>query len=228
MSLKTFVNMADVRARIKVLRPKFTRTFAVPLVASPRSKRYSLVGTAFDYLLRFELQRRAPHAVAGAWVAEQALDCLCKTWLSDKGPTTVYIDLRQNVDRASYPTPEEVVRHCRQLAVDARAAVQAYLRLVGGADADLIAWDMLIDFKTTKKIEMDAGDLDKTLGYFLLARKCPDMPAINRIGLYYARRAHLLSFDTSVWLSHPDFPEIETWFFRRAGELRSTARRVVS
>jgi hypothetical protein len=33
-----------------------------------------MVGTAFDYLLRFEIQRRAPHAVSYGWIAEAALN----------------------------------------------------------------------------------------------------------------------------------------------------------
>jgi hypothetical protein len=36
-----------------------------------------MVGNAIDYLLRFELQRRAPHAVSRRWVAELTPDMLC-------------------------------------------------------------------------------------------------------------------------------------------------------
>lgn len=51
----------------------------MPLLAPPRSKRYSMVGTAFDYLFRFELQRLAPHVVAGRWIAEAAPDRIFQT-----------------------------------------------------------------------------------------------------------------------------------------------------
>jgi hypothetical protein len=73
MSLNTFVKLPEVREKLKPFRPKISR-FSVPLMVSPRSKRYMLVGRAFDYLLRFELQRRAPHAVSSPWVAELAPD----------------------------------------------------------------------------------------------------------------------------------------------------------
>lgn len=270
------------------MRPKFTRKFSVPLLAAPRSKRFSLVGTAFDYLLRFELQRRAPHAVVKPWVAENALFWLGRPMVCGKGTVSIEHDLLKTAE----PT-EVVAQYADQAIANAKAALASYVKekapstslqrglavhairlanldvihramqldpnfmdvatddvedlvgmlnivpfdklidaklmllnptfgeaslLVGGSDADLIAGDMLVDFKTTKQDEMDVGDLDKMLGYFLLARKCPNMP-INRIGLYYARRACLLSFNTLDWLAHPEFSEIEAWFFKRADEL---------
>src|SRR5262249_4708806 len=41
-----------------------------PLRFPTRSTRHRLLGTGFDYLLRFELSRLAPHAVDRGWVAE--------------------------------------------------------------------------------------------------------------------------------------------------------------
>jgi len=70
MSLTSFVGLREVRERITPLRPKMARTIKVTVKVKSRSKSPSLIGTAFDYLLRFELQRRAPHAIAGRWVAE--------------------------------------------------------------------------------------------------------------------------------------------------------------
>jgi hypothetical protein len=72
MNPSRFHKMADVRAKLKPLRPKSPRKIAVPLKVSPKSKRYMMVGTAFDYLLRFELQRLAPHAICERLVAEAA------------------------------------------------------------------------------------------------------------------------------------------------------------
>ena len=43
-------------------------------------------------------------------------------------------------------------------------------RLVGGADCDLIAGDMLVEVKTTKKPTMKGGDIDQLFGYLFLAR----------------------------------------------------------
>lgn len=48
----------------------------LPLLAPPRTKNYALVGTAFDYLFRFEVQRRNPSANEEEWVATLAVDRL--------------------------------------------------------------------------------------------------------------------------------------------------------
>lgn len=44
----------------------------VAIKVEPQTKNSSIVGVAFDYLLRFELQRRAPHAITREWVAQAA------------------------------------------------------------------------------------------------------------------------------------------------------------
>jgi hypothetical protein len=86
MSLKSFIKRPDVKAKLAPLRPGLPRKIAPTLTAAPKSERYMMVGTAFDYLLRFELQRRAPHAVARPWVAESVSDTIwCK---NDKGVTS--------------------------------------------------------------------------------------------------------------------------------------------
>jgi hypothetical protein len=76
MILTSFVKMADVKAKLKPLRPGPRRKIPAALTVEPRSKRHMVVGSAFDYLLRFELQRRAPHAVARCWTAEAAPDSI--------------------------------------------------------------------------------------------------------------------------------------------------------
>ena len=80
MSFKSFVSMPDVAAKIKSLRPAISRKIPVQIKVEPRSKRYSLIGTAFDYLLRFELQRRAPHAVSNGWVRRRRRTRVMQNW----------------------------------------------------------------------------------------------------------------------------------------------------
>jgi hypothetical protein len=91
-------------------------------------------------------------------------------------------------------------------------------RSVGGADADLITGDMLVDFKTTTSCEVCGNYVDQLFGYFLLARRS-GMPAINRVGLYFARHGQLRVRETAVWTDHPDFADTEKWFFERAREV---------
>jgi SNF2 family DNA or RNA helicase len=49
-----------------------------PMLAHPVTDHYALVGTSFDYLFRFEVQRRFPRARTQRWVAEEAISMLGK------------------------------------------------------------------------------------------------------------------------------------------------------
>lgn len=294
MSLTAFLHLPDVTAKIKPLRPKLTRKIGVPLKVEPRSNQYMLVGTAFDYLLRFELHRQAPHAVTEKWVAEYAPDLI---WKEDVGGG-IGIDVLREAGPEDYIPPEELAERARKILDDAKAAVGAYVKikmpdrakqtdlathairlakldsvyralrldprfeeansedvqdlldmltvvlfdsllhkemlflnpsfrdsshLVGGADTDLIVGDLLVDFKTTKRSEIQPGHLDQLFGYYLLGRNQRrldgNFPAINRVGLYYCRHGYLWSLDTDVWTDNPQFPEIEEWFFKRAKDV---------
>jgi hypothetical protein len=297
MSLTHLLEMPDVTARLKALRPKIPRKIGTPLQVEPRSNRYTTVGTAFDYLLRFELQRRAPHAVAQRWAAEFAADRLWQK--TDSGSVVLWDELFT----ACRLAPEEAGRRVHAVVENARAALDTHLRtkmpkhaeladlaahairlakldpvirafrpldpdfevadredvddllamlavvpfdsllrsdvvllnphfgesseLVGGADVDLIAGDVLVDFKTTKKGEVAARDLDQLLGYYLLARNQhrvdTGFPEIRQVGLYYCRHGSLWVLDVSTWVTHPEFVQIEEWFFARAREERLTA-----
>src|SRR5205807_3779618 len=76
MSLTGFLAQREIRARFRAEFPKPRMAVKKPLVAPPLSRRYALVGTAFDYLLRFYLHRRNPSAVRRRWVAEEGLQRL--------------------------------------------------------------------------------------------------------------------------------------------------------
>jgi hypothetical protein len=96
-------------------------------------------------------------------------------------------------------------------------------RLVGGADADLVAGDALIDFKTTKAAKAKVEYLDQLLGYFLLARHrrraAPTFPEVKRFAIYFTRHGYLWDRDAALWTGHPDFPEVERWFFEHAKDV---------
>lgn len=76
MSLSSLIRDPQVIEILAPLRPKAQRKLTEPILAAPRSRRYPLVGTAFDYLLRFEVQRRADVAHGRHWVAEHAPELL--------------------------------------------------------------------------------------------------------------------------------------------------------
>ncbi len=86
MSITSFIKQPANAARLKILRPPPPRTLGVPIIVPPRSKRYSLIGTAFDYLLRFEIKRRAPHASMYPWVAKSAIERLFRQVKEGEAP----------------------------------------------------------------------------------------------------------------------------------------------
>ena len=291
MSLTYFVKIPEVVARLKTVRPAGSRKIDVPLRAPPRTNHYSLVGMAFDYLLRFELERRAPHATSTPWVAEEVPDLIWKQFAG----VTVGRDILAGVPFADYIEPEEIAKRARHILDNARKALTSYLKrknpsqtqtmdlaahairlagletvyraglldphfekveaedvkdlaallaivpfdrllhakvmllnpafgesseLVGGADADLICGDLLLDFKTTKDDKVRTHTLDQLLGYVILCRRQRAIqrgfPAVKRAGFYFARHGHLWELSTEVWTQRPEFLEIEQWFIEHA------------
>ncbi len=75
MSLTSFIVQPDVRERLRqVIRNPVRISSKPPLLAPVLTKRYTLVGTAFDYLFRFYLEHlNRPIAVTRKWVAESAI-----------------------------------------------------------------------------------------------------------------------------------------------------------
>lgn len=269
MSLTSFLDIKDVNDRLKPLRPKMPRSLTLDLLVEPKTNHRSTVGTAFDYLLRFEIKRRAPNAVEREyWVAEpgpfpdaKTLDRAFQITASARIAYAEYLrterprraQLEQlaahairlaKVDvivRSGYidPTLEEadpsdiedltallkVVPFDRLLDAKTMILNPTFGRssmLVGGADADLIAGNVLIDFKTVVNSVIKPKDLDQLLGYWLLGRHerrtNTSFPEVNSAGIYFARHGHLWTVDVSAWTQHPEFVAVEDWFFSRAAE----------
>ena len=72
MSLTHIIRNPMVRDRIRNVYKKPRISSKDTILAEPQTKAYGLVGTAFDYLLRFEINHRNPSAISGPWVAEFA------------------------------------------------------------------------------------------------------------------------------------------------------------
>ena len=98
---------------------------------------------------------------------------------------------------------------------------------LGGADADVINGDLLLDLKVVKKGTIEVHFLDQLFGYFLLARRHrlsnPKFPEVRRAGLYFARHGYLWTFAATQWLDHPQFREAEDWFFANTALARQIA-----
>lgn len=92
--------------------------------------------------------------------------------------------------------------------------------MVGGADADLLIDDCLIDVKNTKDPHLDARDFLQLIGYYLLngyaGMSCIGKPAgypINWLAIYFSRYGFLWKFPVEEVLPSKAAPETARWFF---------------
>ena len=278
MSLTAFVALPEVKQRL-------TQEFKMPLLechgslrVPPRSKSYSLVGTAFDYLLRFWLKRTNPTAQVKRWVAESAIQLLIEpgavlevprlavsasikrtavgilgdakqlyaTYLKDGNMTdaviraSVHLAQLDPIYRAGYIDPnlgivEQVVidelKELFSLVEPDVFRANEFCALnptfgetsidIGGADADMVIDDMLIDIKTTKLGKMDKSQFHQLLGYYMLTQiggiNGNRSIEINRLGIYYSRYGELLTFPVAPFLTST-FPSLVSWFKKKMKE----------
>jgi hypothetical protein len=76
MSLTSFLELTDVKARFRQEFSKPIMPKPKELLAPPLTKNYRLVGTAFDYLLRFYIEQQNLQAISHAWAAEASVKIL--------------------------------------------------------------------------------------------------------------------------------------------------------
>ena len=271
MSLTSFIKEPDVRA-------KFAETFSLPkinlnaeLKAPPITRNYSLVGTAFDYLLRFYIKQHNPNAITKDWVAISALQCVEDDTLRNNLEKTVdnakitykkYLKdgiltddilkiaiLLAKIDpiyRAGYIYPNidvvdegdiQDLRNLINLVEDnAFTANKICLLnptfgkasgLVGGADADIVIDNRIIDMKTTKFLKLKKQDFHQLIGYYILSLLCGIDGAdenlnIQTISIYFCRYGVFLDLtipspnSSMIHISDSKFKEFVKWFVEKA------------
>ncbi len=124
MSLTTYVKAPDITSRIREFRPNLPRSLGVPIKVPARSKRYTLIGTAFDYFLRFELKRRAPHSIETEWVAEH---CVRTTSTAERGNSMVFGPVSISGDEGSLTLLDSMAEVVPSVIRKARADVADYV-----------------------------------------------------------------------------------------------------
>ncbi|MEN6519302.1 MAG: hypothetical protein ABFC38_14200 [Methanospirillum sp.] len=96
--------------------------------------------------------------------------------------------------------------------------------LVGGADADLIIDDLLVDIKTTKKIEVSRDYFNQLIGYALLHQinqqnhgnvRDPDA-SLSRVGIYFSRYAYLWTVNLDDIIPEGFDNNFVEWFIKTA------------
>ena len=92
--------------------------------------------------------------------------------------------------------------------------------LVGGADADLIVDDILIDVKTTKFLSFTQEQYNQLIGYYILSKlgkinESEDIP-ISQIGIYFSRHGILHTISADEIENNPGFPKFVSVFEKLA------------
>ena len=93
--------------------------------------------------------------------------------------------------------------------------------LVGGADADFVLDDMLVEVKTTKDFEFKRDWYNQLVGYYLLYRLggiegLPSRSKIRKLAIYYSRHAILATMDVKQVVDEKSLSRFADWFIRRA------------
>jgi len=282
MSLKTFLDNKDVRARFsdEFYKPRFS--IKREILAQPITKHYSLVGTAFDYLLRFYVKLINPEAITKEWVAKLSVDRMRQLRVAlnpQKGLISIDENLLKRADDmlsksskaySDYIKTGKITNDLVKCTIFL-AQLDTYFRagiiddnfgitddgdivdlsklislvsldtfkakdlcllnptfgeaseLIGGADADLIIDDTLIDIKTTSKLEFKVEHFNEVIGYYTLLKiggipNAPFEPKIENLGFYYSRYAELYKFPVTEAISLHKYPSFMEWFRERAAQ----------
>jgi hypothetical protein len=94
-------------------------------------------------------------------------------------------------------------------------------RLVGGADADLILDDQIIDIKNTKKLSITREMLNQMIGYYFLGligsvKGVWDWRSINKIGFFFSRYDILYSIPIEAIIPNKTIISFKNWFINKA------------
>jgi len=102
--------------------------------------------------------------------------------------------------------------------------------LVGGAAADLIIDDTLIDIKTISKLTFSRQHYRQLIGYWILSKigkiNQTEKVQINNIGIYFARHGILKTIPVSQFENLPSFSDFINWFEDYALDIKNTPRRL--
>jgi hypothetical protein len=102
--------------------------------------------------------------------------------------------------------------------------------LVGGAAADLIIDDTLIDIKTISTLEFSITHYRQLIGYWILSKigkiNQTEKVQINNIGIYFARHGILKIIPVSQFENLPSFSDFINWFEDYALDIKTAPGRL--
>lgn len=282
MSLTSFIKRPAVREALRTaILPLRYHDNRAPLVPPPPTNA-PLIGTAFDYLFRFRIARRARIShEPNDWIASLGLLYLehfagkrrriyrlardgfdaatnAVAMYRKRGRVTrallrgalhlAHLDLcvrpgpsalREQFLTASY---EEEIANLRALvaAIPEGCCEPEHTcllnptfgdasELVGGADADLIVDDLLVDIKTYRELRLTPEMLRQLVGYYVLLALSGEASGrpfaferIQRLGIYFSRHGYLLELSVDDVLPPDALPLLTRLFVDQAAEVDGT------
>lgn len=291
MSLTQILDLPEVAAEFsKYVRVPAQSSASPELIAPPIGhSSYTLVGTAFDYCMRFCIAASNPGLVVDqTWIAEVALEVIeeeqdflpeelslehaakgvararqlygeflvSRTFTRPLARAALFLAA---LDRAYRTGPETVsVRYLRgplqaetddcmglvriinreMIVAKERASLNpsfgAASSLVGGADADFVIDDTLVDVKTTKYFQITPAMIHQLVGYRILLAACePDGstaqgdPAITHGAIYFSRHARLERFRYPDLINGQDFLRLAEWLINYVSDDRTEINSLV-
>lgn len=275
MSLTTVLKNPIYRKMFMDRFPKPKCDFSDEILANPQTKNYTLIGTAFDYILRFHIEKTNPNVKTKSWIAEQALTILQLNsgdyiYNYQDGKMTIIKNDSMVPDHESSEFYRKIYQECKPKYDQVKIDYEMYLtngimtcdllkgtiflaqldsiyrsgrtdvftpiteqdaddlenllnvaknvdffstslecllnptfgeasKLVGGADADLVIGDTLIDIKTTKNPKQQFLDAWlQIVGYYILNMINNNECNIKNIGIYFSRHGVLKIFPVDV------------------------------
>lgn len=265
MSLTSFLKIPNVRAKFAETFPFKAPKLSGDLLAPSQTKNYSLIGTAFDYLLRFQIERLNPNTLKRSWVAESGVELARNQPKEYKklnailnaiknGPYSDFIktgnlseslfastivlaklDMIVRIGRVepnlmNYQDKDILDLKNLLSIVDNSFFVSNFFcsinpifndasLLVGGADADMIIDDTLIDIKTVKDLKFQKDHYHQLIGYYILSKigKVDGMKHdLKNIGIYFSRYGILHTIPVSQFKENPNFDSFVKWFEKEA------------
>lgn len=265
MSLTSFIKIPDVREKLSEIVKKPNIKLDADIKAIPLTKNYSLIGTAFDYLLRFVLESNFK-SISTKWVAEESIELLselkhpeedvintllkiCKNkyneYLKDKKVDDFllesciilakidliyrcaildehmgYVDDKDKKDLMNLYNAIELKKFKPNSLCLLNPTFNQASHLVGGADADLVIDDTIIDIKTTKNLSLTKDNLNQLVGYYFLYKiggfsNLKEKIKINYVAIYFSRHGLLCKIPISDLIDITSTNDLE-WFKSRA------------
>ena len=259
----------------QVLRDKFKTEFTKPkfefynnLIAPPLTLNYGIIGTAFDYLLRFyiQFQNKGKFIDTNSWVAESGfsglkialsndakkVSAISKRFEDIKKYHSIFIKKGKITDEliagSLFLAKLDLFVRSRMIAPDLLFEEKLDIQdlknlysgldeklfsandrcilnpifgegslLVGGADADLILDDTLIDIKVTKNLKLERDYLNQIIGYYILSLIGDinfqyERKTIKYVAIYFARHSFLWKIPILELGDYTKIENFKNWF----------------